>query len=91
MKASSHEEARYRLRAAGSFVSGEWSHYDIMPNGYGKTAVGSVSQRSGGGWVATLPITDPETNRKIGVAYGRGETPDDALRAADRKALEGIE
>jgi hypothetical protein len=88
MKASSHETSRYELKGGGAYVANDWSHYDIV--GDGKTVVGSVSQRSGGGWVATLPIKDPETNRKIGVAYGRGETPDDALREADRKALEGI-
>jgi hypothetical protein len=75
------ETSAYKLKGSGQFVDGEWSHYDILST-EGKTPVGACTQRSGGGWVCTLPIRDQETRRKIGVAYGRGTTPESALADA---------
>jgi hypothetical protein len=75
------ETSAYKLKGNGHLVDGEWSHYDILPT-EGKGTVGACTQRSGGGWVATLPIRDQETRRKIGVAYGRGTTPESALADA---------
>ena len=82
------ETAAYKLRGSGQFVDGDWSHYEILPT-EGKTAVGACTQRSGGGWVCTLPIHDEETRRKIGVAYGRGATAEDALQSCERSMAAG--
>jgi hypothetical protein len=95
MKASRHEEPRYQLRPAGSYVAGEWDSYDIMTMD-GKSVIGIVSKRSGGGWVATIPVFGVRDNGvvdvrvKIGTAIGRGQTPAEALEEADRRSLEGI-
>jgi hypothetical protein len=94
-KASRHEEDRYRLKGAGGYVEGEWSFYDIYTSD-GRAVVGIVSQRSGGGWIATIPVFGVKDNGiadvlvKVGVAYGRGETPAEAVSNADRRALEGV-
>lgn len=94
-KAAKFEESRYQLRGNGGYVDGDWTYYDIRaPDG--KMVVGVVSKRSGGGWVATIPVFGvrdngiQDTRVKIGTAIGRGETPAAALEEADRRALEGI-
>jgi GTP cyclohydrolase III len=62
----------------------------------GKSVIGIVSRRSGGGWIATIPVFGvrdngiTDTRIKIGTAIGRGQTPAEALEEADRRALEGI-
>jgi hypothetical protein len=95
MKAAKHEESKYELLPIGAYIDGDWTHYAIMPIG-GKIAVGGVLRRSGGGWIATLPIFAMEDNgiqdvrKKVGYAHGRGETPAEALQEADRRALQGI-
>ncbi len=94
-KAAKHESDRYILRGNGGYVDGDWTFYDIQtPDG--KMAVGIVSKRSGGGWVATIPVFGVRDNGitdvwvKIGTAIGRGQTPAEALEEADRRSLEGI-
>ena len=84
------ETAAYKLRGSGQFVDGDWSHYEILPT-EGKTAVGACTQRSGGGWVCTLPVYGfvDDTRRKIGVAYGRGATAEDALQSCERSMAAG--
>ena len=89
------EAARYQLAGLGPFVDGDWSHYDIVPTD-GRSVVGMVSRRSGGGWIATLPVFGKEdngialVNRRVGTAYGRGQTPAEALEEADRRAIQGV-
>jgi hypothetical protein len=89
------EATRYQLRAHGSYVDGDWDSYDIKVAD-GTSVVGLVSRRSGGGWVATIPVFGVrdngiiDTRVKIGTAIGRGQTPAEALEEADRRSLEGI-
>jgi hypothetical protein len=89
------EQSNYRLVGSGPYVEGDWNFYDIKTVD-GKTVVGIVSKRSGGGWIATLPVFGQEDNGlrdvrvKVGTAFGRGQTPAEALEEADKRALQGI-
>ncbi len=89
------EGHRYRLAGCGPYVEGEWSFFDVKAED-GKQVVGCVTKRSGGGWIATLPVFGTEDNGirdvrvKVGTAYGRGSTPQEALEDADRRAEQGI-
>ena len=99
-KASRHEESAYQLTGKGWYVDGDWTSYDVTLNGSnatGRTVVGIVSKRSGGGWICTLPVFAMEDNgiagvrRRVGYVKGRGATPQDALAEADRLSLMGPE
>ena len=96
-KAARHEESRFVLKGGGgALMSGFWTHYEVFPAD-GKMAVGMCSQRSGGGWLCTLPVFEMQDNgitdvrRKVGHVKGRGATPQEALAEADRLALMGPE
>jgi hypothetical protein len=93
------EQSNYRLVGCGPYVEGDWSFYEVVldgSNSTGRTVVGIVSKRSGGGWIATLPVFGQEGNGlrdvrvKVGTALGRGQTPAEALEEADKRAVQGF-